>query len=60
MPRPARAFVEGTLGLAPTESVAGFVHIGTETSAPPERPRPDLILFRMNQDIADLAERRSR
>ncbi len=30
------------LGLAPHESVAGFIHIGTERAAPPERPRPDL------------------
>jgi nitroreductase len=30
------------LALVPDEFVAGFVHIGTETSAPPERPRPDL------------------
>jgi nitroreductase len=30
------------LGLATHESVAGFIHIGTETKAPPERPRPDL------------------
>lgn len=30
------------LGLAPHERIAGFIHIGTETSAPPERPRPDL------------------
>ncbi|MDK3072308.1 nitroreductase [Sedimentitalea sp. JM2-8] len=30
------------LGLAPEERIAGFIHIGTEQSAPPERPRPDL------------------
>lgn len=30
------------LGLAQGESVAGFVHIGSETRIPPERPRPDL------------------
>ena len=30
------------LGLAPREFVAGLIHIGSETSAPPERPRPDL------------------
>jgi len=30
------------LGLAPEEFVAGIIHIGAETSAPPERPRPDL------------------
>ena len=36
-----RPFVEGNLGLAPHERVAGLVHIGTEGAAPPERPRPD-------------------
>lgn len=35
-------FLSESLGLAPGETIAGFVHIGTETSAPPERPRPDL------------------
>jgi len=30
------------LGLAPGEFVAGIIHIGTETAAPPERPRPDI------------------
>lgn len=30
------------LGLAEGETVAGLIHIGTETSAPPDRPRPDL------------------
>lgn len=29
-------------GLQPHERVAGIIHIGTETSAPPERPRPDV------------------
>ena len=37
-----RPFVEDELGLAPHERIAGFLHLGTETSAPPERPRPDL------------------
>ncbi|RVT85856.1 nitroreductase [Rhodobacteraceae bacterium CCMM004] len=37
-----REFVTLGLGLAPEEWVAGLVHIGTETAAPPERPRPDL------------------
>lgn len=37
-----RMFVETGLGLAAHESVAGFIHIGTETNAPPERPRPEL------------------
>ncbi|RYH08563.1 nitroreductase [Tropicimonas sp. IMCC6043] len=37
-----RPFLESGLGLAPNEFVAGFLHIGTETATPPERPRPDL------------------
>ncbi|MEJ8563189.1 nitroreductase [Yoonia sp. GPGPB17] len=37
-----RAFITEGLGLAAHETVAGFIHLGTETSAPPERPRPDL------------------
>ena len=37
-----RSFVEEGLGLAPGESVAGLIHVGTETVAPPERPRPDI------------------
>jgi nitroreductase len=37
-----RGFCEDGLGLAPHERIAGFVHIGTEGAAPPERPRPDL------------------
>lgn len=37
-----RAFVEHTFALTPSESIAGFIHIGTETSTPPDRPRPDL------------------
>ena len=36
-----RAFVEAHLGLAPHERVAGLIHIGTEGSRPPERPRPN-------------------
>ena len=35
-------FREAHLGLADGETVAGMIHIGTETIAPPERPRPDL------------------
>jgi nitroreductase len=30
------------LEIAPPDFVAGFIHIGTETVAPPERPRPDI------------------
>lgn len=37
-----RGFAEQGLGLAPHELIAGFIHIGTETTTPPERPRPDL------------------
>lgn len=37
-----RGFVEQGLGLQAHERVAGLIHLGTETSAPPERPRPDL------------------
>lgn len=35
-------FREQGLGLAPNERIAGFIHIGTETSPPPDRPRPDI------------------
>jgi len=37
-----RAFVTEALDLAPHETLVGFVHIGTETAAPPDRPRPDI------------------
>ncbi len=37
-----RGFCQAGLGLGENESVAGFIHIATETSAPPERPRPDI------------------
>lgn len=37
-----RDFIQKGLGLASHERVAGFIHIGTETARPPERPRPDL------------------
>jgi nitroreductase len=40
-----RTFVAEGLGLASDETVAGLIHIGTETSAPPERPRPDLDMI---------------
>jgi nitroreductase len=41
---PARdaVFLGPALGLGPGEWVAGFVHIGSQTAVPPERPRPDL------------------
>lgn len=37
-----RTFCAEGLGLAENERIAGIIHIGTETSAPPERPRPDM------------------
>ncbi len=37
-----RDFIRDGLGLAYHETVAGFIHLGTETNPPPERPRPDL------------------
>lgn len=37
-----RAFVRDTLDLADHETIAGFIHLGTETNTPPERPRPDI------------------
>ena len=37
-----RGFMTDALGLQDHERIAGFIHIGTETTAPPERPRPDL------------------
>ncbi|WP_226779478.1 nitroreductase family protein [Oceaniglobus trochenteri] len=30
------------LGLAAHEDIAGFIHLGTESAAPPDRPRPDI------------------
>lgn len=36
------AFLAATLGLGESESVAGYIHIGSETAAPPDRPRPML------------------
>jgi nitroreductase len=40
-----RDFVEGGLGLVSGEFIAGLIHIGTETAAPPDRPRPDLDII---------------
>ncbi|MEW9921246.1 nitroreductase family protein [Marimonas sp. MJW-29] len=37
-----RNFMRGALGLEDHERIAGIVHIGTETAAPPERPRPNI------------------
>ena len=35
-------FAARGLGLGTGEKVAGLIHIGTETKAPPDRPRPDI------------------
>lgn len=37
-----RDWRERNLGLMPHEWIAGLIHIGTETNAPPERPRPSI------------------
>ncbi len=37
-----RDFIEKVLGLSKVEFVAGFIHIGTKTSKPIQRERPDL------------------
>ncbi len=37
-----RDFMREALGLADHERIAGLIYLGTETNAPPERPRPDL------------------
>ena len=37
-----RPWLETGLALDQSEFVAGFIHIGTETATPPDRPRPDL------------------
>ncbi|QMU57986.1 MAG: nitroreductase [Boseongicola sp.] len=37
-----RTWRETNLGLMPHEWLAGFIHIGTPKTTPPERPRPDL------------------
>lgn len=37
-----REFLTQGLNLSRTETVAGFIHIGSTTCAPPERPRPEI------------------
>jgi len=37
-----RGFMTEAFDLAAHERIAGIIHIGTETSAPPDRPRPDV------------------
>ena len=41
-PSHERGFVEAAFGLTPQETVAGIVHIATQTNLGPDRPRPDL------------------
>ncbi|ABG30833.1 nitroreductase [Roseobacter denitrificans] len=37
-----RTFMREAFALADHERIAGLIHIATETSTPPDRPRPDL------------------
>jgi nitroreductase len=37
-----RVFMQEAFGLKDNERIAGLIHVGTETSAPPDRPRPDI------------------
>ncbi|MGJ8558047.1 MAG: nitroreductase family protein [Sulfitobacter geojensis] len=37
-----RGFMGEAFDLADHERIAGLIHIGTETSVPPDRPRPDI------------------
>jgi len=37
-----RGFMQQGLGLEDHERVAGFIYLGTEKAAPPERPRPSI------------------
>ncbi len=45
-----RVFMTEGLGLASHERIAGLIHLGTETAAPPERPRPDVEALTIWQD----------
>lgn len=38
-----QAFAQSHLGLTASERVAGLIHIGTRTTTPPDRPRPDIV-----------------
>lgn len=41
-PSHERGFIESAFGATASETVAGIVHIATETNLGPDRPRPDL------------------
>lgn len=41
-PSHSSEFCRVALGLSENERVAGFIHIGTASAIPPERPRPDI------------------
>lgn len=41
-PSHERGFVEEAFGLSPQETIAGIVHIATQTNLGPDRPRPDV------------------
>lgn len=41
-PSHERGFVEAAFGVTASETVAGIVHIASETNLGPDRPRPDL------------------
>ena len=41
-PSHERGFVEAAFGLSPQETIAGIVHIATQTNIGPDRPRPDV------------------
>lgn len=43
-------FCQKALGLLENERVAGFIHIGTASAIPPERPRPDIDAITTWQD----------
>ncbi|MEP2027283.1 MAG: nitroreductase family protein [Paracoccaceae bacterium] len=45
-----RIFMTEGLNLAAHERIAGLIHIGTETTTPPERPRPDIDAITIWQD----------
>jgi nitroreductase len=45
-----RGFVEDGLGLTSGEFIAGFMHIGTESTVPTDRPRPDIDVIARWED----------